>query len=421
MNKMKKKIIALFMAVMIICVSAAPAFAAGEELIFPDTLNLTVSEDQHHLLDADGDTFSEEQAKDINEKAKAIYSTYGVDILILLADNLFLPDEFEEFGNKFYEENAYTDAAVVLVCDPNNFVVCAFGRAAEIFSDSDLDSIQKGMFPQEKYIDYYYAFLNLTGSMLKEKGVQPIPDERLLPRLIDNADLLTDSEESDLLSKLDEISERQQMDVVIVTINSLEGKTATAYADDFYDYNGYGFGKTRDGILLLVAMDDREWAISTCGSGIPTFTDAGQEYIVEQFKPDLSDGYYADAFNTFADLCDDYMTQAEANEPYDVGNMPKGDFPLFRNILIAVVVGFIIALIAVSVMKSKLTSVRAQKNATNYTVANSMRLTQNQDLFLYHVVTKTARPKNDDNDFGGGSSTHTSSSGSSHGGSSGSF
>ena len=249
-----------------------------------------------------------------------------------------------------------------------------------------------------------------------------IPDVRQLPRLVDNAGLLTDFEDALYLrAKLDEISERQQMDVVVVTINSLEGKTATEYADDFYDYNGYGFGDDRDGVLLLVAMDDREWAISTCGSGIDIFTDAGQEYIVEQFKPDLSDGNYADAFETFADLCDDYITQAKTDKPYDSGNLPKGDFPFLMFLAIALTAGAIISFIVVSSMKNQLKSVRAQNNAASYSVPSSMRLTQNSDLFLYHVVTRTERPKSDDNDSGGGSSTHVSSSGTTHGGSSGSF
>ena len=29
-----------------------------------------------------------------------------------------------------------------------------------------------------------------------------------------------------------------------------DGKTAQAYADDYYDYNGYGYGENDDGILL---------------------------------------------------------------------------------------------------------------------------------------------------------------------------
>lgn len=61
-------------------------------------------------------------------------------------------------------------------------------------------------------------------------------------RLVDEADLLSDAEEKDLLSKLDEISERQKCDLVIVTVKDLGGKTPEAFADDYFDYNGYGQG-----------------------------------------------------------------------------------------------------------------------------------------------------------------------------------
>ena len=53
------------------------------------------------------------------------------------------------------------------------------------------------------------------------ENTDTIPDTRLLPRLTDEADLLTDAEEEELLTKLDEISERQQCDVVVATVNSL--------------------------------------------------------------------------------------------------------------------------------------------------------------------------------------------------------
>ena len=46
-----------------------------------------------------------------------------------------------------------------------------------------------------------------------------------VPRLVDKADCLTDSEEKNVLSLLDEISTRQKMDLVIVTVPSLGGKT----------------------------------------------------------------------------------------------------------------------------------------------------------------------------------------------------
>ena len=33
------------------------------------------------------------------------------------------------------------------------------------------------------------------------------------------------------------------MDIVIVTTDDAEGKSSLAYADDFFDYNGYGVGE----------------------------------------------------------------------------------------------------------------------------------------------------------------------------------
>ena len=156
-----------------------------------------------------------------------------------------------------------------------------------------------------------------------EVEVLDLPDERLTERLTDDADLLTNAEEKELLAKLDEISERQKMDVVVVTTNGLDGKTATEYADDFFDYNGFGFGAGHDGILLLVSMEERDWAISTSGAGIDTFTDDGQSFMTGQIIPYLSSGDYAGAFDTYATLCDEFITQAKEGDPYDGGNMPK--------------------------------------------------------------------------------------------------
>ena len=103
-------------------------------------------------------------------------------------------------------------------------------------------------------------------------------------RLTDSAGLLSEEEAQNILTKLDEVSERQKFDIVILTVDSLEGATATEYADDFFDYYGYGYGEGKDGILFLVSMEDRDWALSTHGYGITAFTDAGCDYIAEQLR-----------------------------------------------------------------------------------------------------------------------------------------
>ena len=232
--------------------------------------------------------------------------------------------------------------------------------------------------------------------------------------VVDNANLLSESEESALENKLKEISERQKCDVVVLTVNSLGSKDATQYADDYYDYNGYGYGTNHDGILLLISMKDRDWAVSTCGFGIKAFTDDGIEYLSDQFMSDLSDGNYANAFNIYAEKCDDFIQQAKNGRPYNSYNLPRKPLSLVW-IPVCIILGFVIATLIVSYMKRKLKSVRMQAGAGAYVRDGSMRITDSRDIFLYSSVTRTAIPKSN------GSSTHSSSSGRTHGGSRGKF
>lgn len=143
-------------------------------------------------------------------------------------------------------------------------------------------------------------------------------------RLIDYAELLDDTEYTELESKLDRISEEYDCDVAVITEDSIDGEDEVAYADDFFDYNDYGMGEDKSGVLFLITMSERKWCISTHGAAIDIFTDRGQEYISGEIKPSLSAGDYYEAFDTFADLCEQFIIQAESGEPYDVDNMPGG-------------------------------------------------------------------------------------------------
>lgn len=246
----------------------------------------------------------------------------------------------------------------------------------------------------------------------------PVLADADYPRLVDDADLLDDEEEESLLQRLDEVSEKQNMDIVIVTIDELGDKTATEYADDFFDYNGYGYGSSRDGILFLVSMETRKWAISTTGEAISVFTDAGQEYMQERFLPELSEGNYYSCFETFIELSDQFITKAYEDEPYDVGNMPP-ETVSFIWILLDPLIGMGIAFIIASIKKSKLKSIVKQVDAQQYMEPGSMNLTLRDDRFINrHIRTRRIETSSSSS---GGSSTHTSSSGTTHGGSSGSF
>lgn len=262
----------------------------------------------------------------------------------------------------------------------------------------------------------YMFFMFITPSFALANS---IPEERLLPRLVDDAHLLSEYEYQSLLAKLDEISERQQFDIAIVTTGSLGGYDSDEYADDFYDYNGYGMGGNDSGILLLISMEERDWAISTHGFGITVFTDAGQEYLVNQFIGDLSDGNYADAFNKFADISESFIIQAKSEKPYDNSNIPKSPPPPYLPV-ITTTIGIVIAFIITGIMRMQLKSVSMQTAAGSYIKNNSLKIAESKDVFLYANLSKTKIQKAQSSSSSG-SSTHRSSSGRSHGGSKGKF
>ena len=399
---MKKRISALLF-MLIFCISLSiPAFAAETNYIIDETGTLT-----------------DDELAEANEYADYLADMVGIDFIYA-----YTYDEDIEAYAKQLSLGKRQDQ-VLMIENDDVWNVYLRGTPENIIDDEDMKALREAFDNEGNYDEAISAYMYAAAQLIQPDSTLSSGAESTIildtrERVVDMAELLSDSDKTALLSKLDEISERQKLDIVVLTVNTLDGKTPRDYADDFYDYNGYGFGENKDGILLLVSMEDRDWWISTTGYGITALTDAGIEYISEKFLSDLSDGDYAQAFTTYAELCDQFITQAKTGESYDTGNMPKEPFNVAWNILVAFVIGLVVAVIVTSIMKKQLKTVQLKSEANNYVKANSMILTENRDLFLYNQVSRRARPKETDNSSGG-SSTHTSSSGSSHGGGGGKF
>ena len=363
----------------------------------------------------------------LNDLALTASEKCGIEIMFLLTD--------KADGNEIadYAEEAPMGGSghsVLLAVNETFWYIRSRGDAAVITDDEEeilfekfadgsgyVDGIEEYIAEAEDYFVQLHKSDAADSTEADAAGNESA--ETQPPRLVDDAGLLSGSEKRTLTAKLGEISSRQKLDVVIVTENGLGGKSIRDFADDYFDYNGYGYGKGKDGILLLVDMDSRNYWMSTRGYAIDVFTDARIDYIGGCFKDDLSAKNYFDAFDTFADKCEEFINRANDSEPYDTGTLPRA--PLSKIwILLSIIIGFIIASIIVGGMKRKLKTVRPQNSANSYLKEGSLDLTESSDLFLYNTVTRTEIPKDDDSSSGG-SSTHTSSSGSTHGGGGGSF
>ena len=244
----------------------------------------------------------------------------------------------------------------------------------------------------------------------------PVKAAEELPFMVDNAGLLSTEDAASIESQLTDLGQKYDMHFVIVTDEDPDISSAMEVADDFFDYNGYGVGDDRSGVLLYINMSTHDVWISTRGFGITAFTDAGINYILDQLVSGLGDEAYYETFETYITLCDDFMIQALNGTPYDVDHMPSEPFPWIGGLIMCMALGAIVGLIYGLILRGQLKSVAPNESAEDYMVKGSMHMTNSREFFLYRTVSKTARPQENSSGGGGGSTTHTSSSGATHGG-----
>lgn len=230
--------------------------------------------------------------------------------------------------------------------------------------------------------------------------------ERTLPLVVDEADILFEDEETALIAKCEAFTTEYEMEIAVVTITDLQGMTAEAYADDFYDYNGYGYGENDDGILVLYVdgtSGNRELHITTHGNGTSEFYDTVREEMYVIMKDLIIAEDYNGAFNAFVQKAE------EAMKPYVSPTV----------FFVCVLFGVAGGLIVTAHMTSKNYTVY-QRDASRYERSGSLELINHRDRLVNTNIQRITKATSNNNG-GSRSSTHRSSSGRSHGGTGGRF
>ncbi|MBR3661092.1 MAG: TPM domain-containing protein [Bacilli bacterium] len=246
-------------------------------------------------------------------------------------------------------------------------------------------------------------------------------------KIYDYANLLTDSEEEKLYDEVWNYIETTGFDLAIVTINENVKGSAVYFADDFYDYNSFGKGETRDGSLFLIDMDTRKVYMSTTGNAIlmysddrigndeeyqntGTITDYGYDYVVKQ-----------EYYNAFSEMIKRALYfynlgYPESNKNIEINEIGKPivihylNYPFIGGI--SLFITLIIAIIFYNITRLKI------KVGSTISYLKEKNITTRNDRLVNTIVTHTLRNTDSGGSSGhsGGSSYHSSSSGGFHGG-----
>lgn len=232
-------------------------------------------------------------------------------------------------------------------------------------------------------------------------------------RVIDNGELLNSTEKVNLQMEIEKLIEEYDMDVVILTVNGVDGKNEVSYADDYYEDNGYGIGEDHSGLLLLIDMVDRNVVISTEGKAIEYFNDSRIESMLDNIVEYLGDDDVYRACQAFLQDVK-YWSDLGVEEGQYIFNETDNTM---RNIMIGLVAAAIASVATCGFV------IHSYKNAnsistSSYVNRESIKVVRNRDMFVNTFTTKTKIQRDNGNSGSGGarSTTHTSSSGRSHGG-----
>lgn len=237
-------------------------------------------------------------------------------------------------------------------------------------------------------------------------------------KLIDDADLMTSSEQEEITQKLEDASAQTGWDMIIYTnYNGVDEYDIEYYTNEYYDDHGFGIGDNKSGIILNIDMSSRQMYVITKGDVMYYISDERNDNMLDAIQADLIDSDYYDACETFVQYTVDYYEQGKPSEGTftNVEINEKMDHPVTYSLIHygipSFIVGALIALITVLIVNHKYKN-NGKENIYDLNENSKTTLTNKEDIFLTKSVSVTTIQSSSSS---GGGSSH-SGGGSSHGG-----
>ena len=219
-------------------------------------------------------------------------------------------------------------------------------------------------------------------------GIGALAAQPEVPYVCDTVPLLTDGAREELNLQAEQIAAEYQCAVYFVTVEDYtEYGSGSIYqvAKDIYRDNDLGWGSDRDGIMLLLSMDGRDYALIAYGYGNTAFTDYGKEYLEKQCLDDFADDDWEHGCRDYLTTCADLLKQARSGQPLDRGARVSA----VQALLVSLVLGFLLAWVICWIWKTIAAKKVAQASqAQAYLTREGLQITGRRDLYTHTTQTR---------------------------------
>ena len=125
-----------------------------------------------------------------------------------------------------------------------------------------------------------------------DAAVLPKPSQR--EYIVDTAGIVSAEDRAQIEKIGEELREKTKAEIVVVTVATLDGTDIESYANELFRSWGIGDAKQSNGVLLLIAKDDRKFRIEV-GYGLEgEITDGRAGEILDKMKPYFRDEKYSE-------------------------------------------------------------------------------------------------------------------------------
>ena len=218
--------------------------------------------------------------------------------------------------------------------------------------------------------------------------------------IFDLSDQLSFEEWAELEARASDISQRHGCGVYVAFVDDFTeyggGNDVYKTTYQLYHANELGMGENRDGIIILLSMDERDYAMFVYGKNAErAFNKYGQEQLESEFLGYFTENDWYNGAVRYLDVCDEYLTLAEEGHP------------VRRNMIgiyaIVAAASCVLSLGICVILKMSMKTVYKKAEANEYVTANGLHLTQEYDRYTHTTETRTKISS--DSDSGGSTSS----------------
>ena len=419
--------------------SDMPAWYPADPEHFPDYFDA----DAPRVVD-DADLFTDEETAVMENRLALLRESLGKDIVIFtdtsahgLTHDIYAADFYDYNGYGIGEEH---EGVCLMICmDPDDrgwWCCCTGPETRELYTETIANQIDDLLYEYMIEGEYYtgvsdwienFRRLYTTGSpyldewAVTDSGAEDTVPDPDAPRVIDDTGLLTEEEKALLSQKAADLSGQYGLDIVIHYALHRGYLTEKEYQNRYYYNNGYGYDKTRDGIMLSL-FKRPSYSTSDCdvfgsGAALARLTETNRQRLESRCQSRLNHTDYYGAADQWLD---------QVSHMLKTGRAPRSASSWRLSTIFELLAGAIFGWISLGRAKKKMPTPRVSLDADRYLVRDSLNVSRVSDDFLHRTTTRTYDPPKETRSSGGSSSSsgrssysksYSGSSGRSHSGS----